>query len=86
MQRNVFAYTADGADYPEFISVNRQDDGRLIITVRSAGPDGETAEMALPDDQLVDLGQALIEDELRQKRTPAQQEAHERIRSKMGLA
>lgn len=31
---NVFAYTAPGAHYPPYLSINREEDGRLTITVR----------------------------------------------------
>jgi len=36
MQKNFYAHTAPGVSYPEFISVNRADDGKISITVRSA--------------------------------------------------
>lgn len=34
MRQCLFAYTAPGADYPEYVSINREDDGRVTITVR----------------------------------------------------
>lgn len=37
---NLFAYTEPGHDYPAFVSINRDADGRHRITVRSAGNGG----------------------------------------------
>lgn len=47
---NIFAYTAPGAEYPEYLSVNVRD-GQLEVTVRGLKkpPDGERAH-ALPGD------------------------------------
>lgn len=78
MFRNVFAYTADGADSPEFLSVNRHDDGRLVFTVRSPGEGGATAEMTLPEGEIAGLANALHLDRLDVKRTDQQRAALER--------
>lgn len=44
--RNIFAYTAPGSTYPEYVSINRRGE-EIYIAVRS--PDGgPTAEMRLP--------------------------------------
>lgn len=57
--RNIFAYTAPGADFPEFISINRKD-GRIEITVRSQGAGGnQMGLMVLPQDKLDELIYAL---------------------------
>jgi hypothetical protein len=57
--RNIFAYTAPGADYPEFISINRKD-GRIEVTVRSQGSGGDKMGlMVLPQDRLDELIYAL---------------------------
>jgi hypothetical protein len=57
--RNIFAYTAPGADFPEFLSINRKD-GRIEITVRSQGSGGEKMGlMVLPQDKLDELIYAL---------------------------
>jgi hypothetical protein len=40
MHRNVFAYTAPGAGFPEYLSVNRLENGRVRVTVRARRPDG----------------------------------------------
>lgn len=64
--QNVFAYTENIPTYPEYLSINRQEDGRLTISVRGplikngiANDKGETfdtsgvtAEMTLPQDQV----------------------------------
>jgi hypothetical protein len=66
--RNVFAYTAEGALYPEYISVDRREDGNITVTVR--GPKvrqvgdkyfvpGQTVAMTLPPEWLRDLTKAL---------------------------
>jgi len=44
MPKNIFAYTAPGADYPEFLSINREDDGRVTVTVRGPSQRVETTE------------------------------------------
>jgi hypothetical protein len=64
MKTNMFAYTAPGADYPEYISVNRrQGDGMIEITVRSPkkadGSCGDTASIVLHRGQLGGLFYAL---------------------------
>jgi len=41
--KNIFAYTAPGAIYPEFVSVN-DIDGQIEITVRSPGQHGGYCE------------------------------------------
>jgi len=36
MNRNIFAYTAPGSEYPGYVSINREPDGNVTITVRAA--------------------------------------------------
>jgi hypothetical protein len=55
--RNIFAFTAPGSNFPEYVSINRRDE-EIYITVRSPSG-GHTAEMRLPYDQLDDLIRAL---------------------------
>lgn len=55
--RNIFAFTAPGSDFPEYVSINRRAE-EIYITVRSPSG-GPTAEMRLPYDQLDDLIRAL---------------------------
>ena len=64
MHTNLFAYTAPGASYPEYISVNRRkSDGMIEITVRSAakadGSCGDTGVIVLHRGQLGGLFNAL---------------------------
>jgi hypothetical protein len=72
VQYNIFAYTAPNPDYPEFVSVNRHDDGKITIAVRgpkmapgSAGNahsfdmPGYGATMVLPAERLPDLIKSL---------------------------
>jgi hypothetical protein len=68
MQTNIFAYTAPGGSYPDYLSINRQDDGRVTITVRSPAKQGKgypicgtVAELTLPGDHLGELIAALQE-------------------------
>lgn len=55
--RNIFAFTAPGANLPEYVSINRRDE-EIYITIR-APSGGPTAEMRLPYDQLDGLIRAL---------------------------
>lgn len=62
MQRNIYAYTAPGANFPEFISIN-DNDGKVEVTVR--GPSGDaqapTVLAELPKDEVPSLIEALQE-------------------------
>jgi hypothetical protein len=62
--KNLFAYTAPGSSYPEFISVNREPSGGLNIIVRSPsnadGTCGNTAFITLTPQQECDLTEALF--------------------------
>lgn len=40
MLHNLHAYTESGQDYPAYVSINRDDAGKLTITVRSRGDAG----------------------------------------------
>lgn len=55
--RNIFAYTAPGADYPDYLSINRKDE-KIVVTVRSYHGVG-LAEMVLPQEELDRLIYAL---------------------------
>jgi hypothetical protein len=55
--RNIFAYTAPGSDFPDYISINRKDE-RIVITVRG-GRGGDLAEMVLPQEEIDRLIYAL---------------------------
>lgn len=62
MNRNIYAYTAPGANFPEFISIN-DNDGKVEVTVR--GPSGDaqapTVLAELPEAELPKLIEALQE-------------------------
>lgn len=72
-RRCIFAYTKpDENYYPEFLSINREEDGRLTVTVRGPRrepntPDnaqsfalpGREATVTLPDDRIGPLWFAL---------------------------
>lgn len=55
--RNIFAYTAPGSDFPDYLSINRKDE-RVVVTVRG-GRGGDLAEMTLPQEELDKLIYAL---------------------------
>ena len=73
MHTNIFAYTGLAQSYPEFISVNRESDGQITVTVRSPAwvgltadqnpttDCGVTAKMTLPPDQVAALAAALAQ-------------------------
>lgn len=66
MSRNVFAYTAPGASYPEYVSVNQSGHDGYSITVRSPrkedGSEGSQAMITLDGDQARALAVALLQD------------------------
>jgi hypothetical protein len=55
MSANIFAYTAPGCNYPEYISVNEDDEKNVTITVREArqsdGGCGHTVCVMLTQEQ-----------------------------------
>jgi hypothetical protein len=58
MRTNIFAYTPAGNANPAYISVNREDDDRLTVAVRSNGaPTASFIEM--PRDELANLAAAI---------------------------
>ena len=69
----IFAHTASGATYPEFVSVNQKPDGSVTVSVRSPATFdvmqsddpplavcGATAEATLPREQIDSLIQGLL--------------------------
>lgn len=53
---NLFAYTATNAGLPPYISVNVQEDGRVMITVRSSEAGGGGCGHAeIPRSEIPDL-------------------------------
>ena len=55
--RCIFAYTAPGSDFPDYISINRRDE-RIVISVRGCRGH-HNAEMVLPQEELDNLIYAL---------------------------
>lgn len=60
MPRNIYAYTAPGADFPEFISVNERIDDQgnksVVITARGTKVNGgATVDVALTRDEAMRL-------------------------------
>jgi hypothetical protein len=64
MKKNIFAHTDPGCNYPQYVSVNREESGEVSLTVRSAawgdGTCGDTATVVLPPDVLLRLAQDLL--------------------------
>lgn len=50
--RNIYSYTADGSDTPEFLSIY-EIDGKIIVASRPAGC--AIGELELPRDELLKL-------------------------------
>lgn len=57
MSKNIFAYTAPGSDYPEFLSIN-ETDGKVSISARGTKPSG-TIGIPFSVEQLSALRDAL---------------------------
>jgi hypothetical protein len=56
---NVFAYTALGCGYPPYVSINAEEDGRVVMHVRGlAKPDGscgDAVSIEIPRSEIPDL-------------------------------
>ncbi len=53
MQRNIFAYTAPGADFPEYLSINEYN-GKIKVTARDKGA-ANLVDLELPRGELLKL-------------------------------
>ena len=64
MRHNIFAHTDSGILYPQFLSINLEEDNRISITARSAawgdGTCGDTATVILTYAELHKLAQTLF--------------------------
>jgi hypothetical protein len=64
MHRNIFAWTAPGANYPAFVSINQQADGTFTLDARQPvqadGSCGVTISIPLPLRELAEMAKALI--------------------------
>lgn len=63
MADNIFAYTAPGCNYPEFVSVNIRD-GKVVLTARAAakadGACGDTVDVDLPPQVVREMARKLF--------------------------
>ena len=61
MPRNIFAYTPPG-NCPPYVSLNRQDDGQIVLSVRGPGgdPNDPTAYLPLPSEELAGLARGIL--------------------------
>lgn len=61
-QKNIFAYTAPGSEYPEYVSLNERE-GSVVLTLRgpknARGHVGETVDVTLPPLELWALEDAI---------------------------
>ena len=65
--RNIYAYTPNTNPYPEFVSLNRKDNGSVTLTVREGARRGQfsdkdcgnVVEVILPEEELSRLREAL---------------------------
>jgi len=67
MSKNIFAYTSPESSYPEFVSINKEEDGTVMITVRSPkktdGSCGDAASIILQSREILNLSMALAASE-----------------------
>lgn len=60
MRKNIYAHTAVSAEYPPYVSLNREDDGTYSLTVRSAGNSGrDSGTTVLTAEQLMAMADAI---------------------------
>lgn len=67
MQKNIYAYTANTHPYPEFVSLNKEPSGKIVLTVREPAKPGQfsdkdsgaTVAVTLPHGELLRLFEAL---------------------------
>lgn len=71
MTKNLYAFTATNSIYPEFISINKKEDGKVYISVRSPKKfdsekgyevQGDIAEIELPQAEINKMIEALNND------------------------
>lgn len=54
MRTNLYAHTEAHHPYPAYVSVNREEDGRVLMTVRERGHNGERMATIELSDELLD--------------------------------
>lgn len=54
MRTNLYAYTEPQGSFPAYVSVNREEDGRVTMTVRERGHNGERMATIELSDELLD--------------------------------
>ena len=61
-RQNLFAYTEVRPEpYPGYLSLNREADGRIMLTVRTPGEQGtKVAALVVPDEELDQLAHAIL--------------------------
>ena len=87
MRTNLYAHTEAHHPSPAFVSVNREEDGRVLMTVRERGHNGEKmATIELSDELLDAMSLAFIDvrnvpDEWADRAGVAIQQALDRVRN-----
>jgi hypothetical protein len=62
MRTNLYAHTEAHHPYPAFVSVNREEDGRVTMTVRERGHNGEKmATIELTEERLDEMGMTFLD-------------------------
>lgn len=62
MRTNLYAYTEPQGSFPAYVSVNREEDGRVTLTVRERGHSGDkAATIELSDETLDGMALALLD-------------------------
>lgn len=65
MGRNLFAYTAPGTNYPNYMALNRNEDGSLVLDARGPatadGKCGATIQVPVPREEAKRFIHALID-------------------------
>lgn len=78
MQKNIYAYTANTHPYPEFVSLNKKDDGTIALHVRGPARPGQFSDKDECPNSVIELprGELLkLFDALRDELTPPMMKA-----------
>lgn len=60
-RENIAAFTAFNIDFPGYVSINREPDRRITITVREQGHGGnKQATLEIPDEELRKLARSIL--------------------------
>lgn len=64
-RKNIFAFTEPGNEFPGYISINREENGDVSVTVRMRGNGGrDTATFSLPPEKFAEMAGAIYEEDV----------------------